>query len=269
MSSKTLNILFIADIVGENGITFAKRIIKKLKQKHSVDFCIANGENLSDGRGMTIKAAQTLFDMGINVITSGNHFWDKYGHVNELCGNANILRPDNYPEENPGTGANIYYLDNKYKVAVINLQGRTFMYPIDCPFKKALERVEKIKDSTKIIIVDFHAEATAEKQALGHFLAGKVSAVIGTHTHVQTADEKILEGFTAYITDAGMTGPVDSVIGLRKDISIKRFIYQTPMRYSIANGVSQFNGVVLKIDKKTGKSVKIKRISLLEDESNI
>jgi len=265
MKARSITILFIADIIGDPGIELTQRLLKKLVSKYAIDLVIANGENASSGKGITKKTADLLFDIGINVITSGNHFWDKCGFNTRLKINKNILRPANYPSENIGNGYTIYEIMYGYRIAVINLQGRTYMYPIDCPFKSADYLIEKVKNDANAIIIDFHAEATAEKQALAHYLDGKVSAVIGTHTHVQTSDEVILPNGTAYITDAGMTGPTDSVIGIKKEIAIKRFIHQTPFRFEVANGNCQFNGMTVEIDCKTGKAVAVNRIFLTED----
>ncbi|MFC1557100.1 TIGR00282 family metallophosphoesterase [candidate division KSB1 bacterium] len=259
-----MTVLFIADIVGEPGINITRDSLKDMIHEHSIDFCIANGENASSGKGITKKTAEQLFEYGIDVITSGNHYWDREGVLHQLSLNKRILRPANYPGENTGEGSGIYPLVFNHKIAVLNLQGRTFMQTIDCPFKKAVSEIELLRNTTKLIVVDIHAEATAEKKALAYYLDGKVSAVIGTHTHIQTADEMILPGGTAYITDAGMTGPVDSVIGIDKEIAIKRFIYQTPFRYKIANGLSQFNGILLNIDQNSGKAQEIRRIAFTE-----
>ncbi len=265
MTANTINLLFIADIIGDPGIEIVKKNLSRLKSEYSVDFCVANGENASSGKGLTRKTANQLFDIGIDILTSGNHFWDKEAALTQLKSSRNILRPANYPGENSGFGSTVFNLPDNNRIAVINLQGRTFMYPIDCPFKCADTEVERLRKITKLIFVDMHAEATAEKQAIAHHLDGKVSAVIGTHTHVQTADEKILKGGTAFITDAGMTGPVDSVIGLKKEIAIKRFIYQTPFRYTLAGGPNQFNGVLVNINTLSGKAVAIERIYFEEN----
>jgi len=259
---KTLKVLFIADIVGEGGLNILSNIIEELIKKYSIDLCIANGENASLGKGLTPKILDKLFRIGIHVVTSGNHIWDKNKIIPALENNLYLLRPINYPPGNPGKGSVIFSKNRETKVGIINAQGRTFMYPIDCPFRTVLEEVKRIRKETNLIIVDFHAEATSEKLAFAYYLDGKVSAIIGTHTHIQTADERILPQGSAYITDVGMTGSHDSVIGIDKAIAIRRFLYQIPVRYETANHDLKFNGALITIDKETGKAVNIKRISL-------
>jgi hypothetical protein len=256
-----INILFIGDIVGQPGLDITQMWLPSLRKKYNIDFIIANGENASDGKGCTEKEAKILFELGVNVITGGNHTWDKHQSQEYLKIEPRVLRPQNYPK---GTHGNGYYVfDSGFgKVAVINLQGRTFMAPIDCPFRSAEWVLSKLKQETKVIIIDFHAEATAEKLALVNFLNGKVSAVIGTHTHVQTADERIFSDGTGYITDCGMTGPYDSVIGMKTDAAINRFLYQTPQKYVTATNNVHLTGVVLKVDSTSGKTIEIERIFL-------
>ncbi len=261
-TSKEIRVLFIADIVGKPGLEIVSKLTPSLRERLKVDFCIANGENGCEGKGLTKKIAREYFNSGIDLITSGNHIWDNRDIYDELRTNGRILRPLNYPDGNYGKGSTIVTLEDGLKIGVINLQGRTFMYSIDCPFKKGLSEVRRIQKYTQIIIVDFHAEATAEKVAMGWYLDGKVSAVIGTHTHVPTADERILPEGTAYITDVGMTGPFDSVIGLKKEVAIKRFLHQTPVRFKPAEENLRFCGVLVNIDANTGKATKIERISL-------
>lgn len=260
MNNNVVNVLFIADIVGKPGFKTVTKYIHEIKNKYQINFCIANGENGAGGKGITDKIARDYFELGIDVITSGNHIFEKANVFNNLGDERRLLRPLNYPPTNPGHGTYIGTLPDQTKIGVINIQGRTFMYPIDCPFRTISEELNKINQIAKIIIVDFHAEATAEKMAMGWYLDGKVSAVIGTHTHIQTADERILDKGTGYITDAGMTGPYDSVIGLRKEIAIRRFINQTPSFYQVADNDNRFCGVILKIDKNTGKTLHIERI---------
>ncbi len=253
---KVLNILFIGDIVGNPGLELTETILKNYFQKYNIDFCIANGENLVDGKGINEEAAQKVFNLGVHVITGGNHLWDNW-HARKLLGaNRNVLRPLNYPAENPGNGYVVYDLGEKGKVGVLNLQGRVYMQTIDCPFKKADWAVGKIHEQTKVVFVDMHAEATAEKMALGWYLDGRISALVGTHTHIQTADARILPRGTAYITDVGMTGPYDSVIGLKKDIAIRRFLHQTPYKYEMASHDVRMCGVYLQADAETGKALK-------------
>ncbi len=257
-----INVLFIGDVVGEPGLRIVEMLLPNFKKMYNVDFCIANGENVADGKGITPETAQRLFKAGVNVITTGNHVWDKLQFVKDyLINEPNILRPLNYPKGTYGKGYVVYNLPSKnIKIAVINLQGRVFLYPIDCPFRTAEMALAKISKETKIIIVDMHADATAEKMAMGWYLDGRVSAVVGTHTHIPTADGRILPGGTAYITDIGMTGPYDSVIGMEKRSSILRFLYQTPHKYEVAQNDVKFSSVLISIDAETGKALRIESI---------
>jgi hypothetical protein len=260
LSQKKINVLFIADIIGRPGLTIVKQVINQLRQQHQIDFCIANGENGSAGKGLTAAIAQDYFNHGIDVITSGNHIFEKYGVHKLLNSNNKIIRPLNYPFGVSGKGSFVATILDNIKIGVINIQGRTFMFPIDCPFRTAKEEINRIRQITPIIIVDFHAEATAEKMAMAWYLNGKVSAVIGTHTHIQTADETILDKGTAYITDVGMTGPYNSVIGMKKEVAIRRFIQQLPERYQPADSDLRFAGVVITINVENGKAESIKRL---------
>ncbi len=261
MLTDKITVLFIADIVGEPGINIVLEQIAGLKAKYSVDFCIANGENASRGKGITKTIVNQLIDAGVNAITSGNHIWEKPQFAKHMEKFTMVLRPANYPEGNIGYGYSMHSIDNETILAVLNLQGRTYLPSIDCPFRTADRLLKEIRKKTKNIIIDMHAEATAEKLAFAYHVDGKVSAVIGTHTHVQTADEKIMQKGTAYITDVGMTGPADSVIGLNKKIAINRFIYQIPIRYQIAGGKARLDGVIVKINPSSGKGHSIDRIS--------
>jgi hypothetical protein len=263
-----INILFIGDIVGQPGMNVVQLWLPSLQKKFRADAIIVNGENLSDGKGCTEKEAKQLFDLGVNSITGGNHTWDKHQSQDYLKKEPRVIRPLNYPK---GTIGNGYYIfdTTKGKVAVLNLQGRAYMSPIDCPFRSAEWIIPKLKQETKVIVVDFHAEATAEKLALVNFIEGKVSAVIGTHTHVQTSDERIFPNGTGYITDCGMTGPYDSVIGMKTDAAINRFLYQTPQKYQTATDNVHLCGVFLKIDSETGKTQEIERIFIPEFDKKI
>jgi len=256
MPQKSLNILFIGDIVGKPGIEITETLLKNYVQKYKIDFCIANGENLVDGKGIDEPSAKRIFDLGVHVITGGNHLWDNWHAKKLLSSNENVLRPLNYPQENAGNGYVIFDLGEKGKVGVLNLQGRIYMQPIDCPFKKADWAIEKIKERTNIIFIDMHAEATAEKMALAWYLDGRVTALVGTHTHIPTHDARILPKGTAYISDVGMTGPYDSVIGMKKDIAIKRLIHQTPYKYETASHDIRICGVYLLADVETGRALK-------------
>ena len=255
MAQQFLNILFIGDIVGTPGLEITQGLIKNYIQKYQIDFCVANGENLVEGKGVNEEMAAKVFNLGVHVITTGNHLWDNWHARKLLASSRTVLRPLNYPSDNPGNGYIIYDLGEKGKIGVINLQGRVYMQSIDCPFKKADWAIGKIQEQTKVIFIDMHAEATAEKMALAWYLDGRATAVVGTHTHIPTADARILPQGTAYISDVGMTGPYDSVIGLRKEIAIRRFIHQTPYKYEMATHDVRLCGVYLKADAETGKAL--------------
>jgi len=261
-----LKILFIGDIVGKVGRRVVTSFLPELREKHAVDLTIANCENAAGGIGVTPKIARQLLDLGIDVLTSGNHIWDKRDAVDFLDECDRILRPANYPPGAVGRGATVVETRTGVPVAVINLQGRVFMQEIDCPFRVGTDLVDSLRTRSVVQFVDIHAEATSEKIALGQHLAGRVSAVVGTHTHVQTADERILEGHTAYITDAGMTGPIDSVIGIRTELSIARFVTQLPQRFEAASGRGMLNGVVIDVSDETGAARGIERIVVCEGD---
>ncbi len=263
MSVRQIKVLFIADIVGDPGLNAVTEMLPSLIMKYEADLIIANGENMAGGSGLKKEQAQILFDLGVNIITSGNHIWSKPKIFPFLDQNPFILRPANYPDAAPGHGWCHMELHDGVRVGVINLQGRSFLFPIDCPFKMADKAIKDLKDhGCNSIIVDFHAEATAEKIAMGWYLNGRVSAVIGTHTHVQTADDRILDRGTGYITDAGMTGSHDSVIGMDIQTSLKRFLLQTPQYYKMALENIQCSGVILTIDSETGNTLSLNRIRL-------
>ena len=255
-----MRILFIGDIVGEPGRHAIKDLVPKIVKKEKIDFIVANGENVAGGSGITPALVDELLGYGIDVITSGDHIWKRKEITERLSQDARILRPANYPREAPGFGSTVVQSKSGVDVGVINIQGRVFMQAIEDPFRVVKSEVEKIKNKTRIIIVDVHAEATSEKMALGWLLDGSVSAVIGTHTHVQTADEKILPKGTAFLTDAGMTGPFDSVIGRNKEQILTRFMTQMPTKFEMAEGDIQLHGAIIEIDEKTGKADSIKRI---------
>lgn len=265
MQKNRVRVLFVADVVGKPGYEILSEILPGVIDRHKIDFVIANGENTNNGKGITEKQAERFIKLGVDVITGGNHTWENW-KLKDLFQNYNqVIRPANYPEGNIGTGVAVVEIRDNLKVAVLNLQGRTFMYPIDCPFRAADKLLHDIKKETSIILVDFHAEATAEKLAMAWYLDGRVSALIGTHTHVQTADERILPNGSAYITDAGMTGPHDSVIGMDIGIALHRFIKQTPRKFELATSNSRFNAVLIDIDTQSGKGLSIKRISLPQE----
>ncbi len=255
-----MNILVIGDIIGKSGRKAVADLLPKLKREHRLDLVIANGENAAGGMGITPKIVEELYSIGIDVITSGNHVW-KYKEIyGTLDKDPALLRPANYPPKVPGKGSCIFSTDKGEKVGVLNLSGRVFLAELDCPFRKADEEIEKLSKQTKIIIVDMHAEITSEKNAMGWYLDGRVSAVLGTHTHIPTADERILPEGTAYITDIGMVGSLDSVIGVKKELALKRFLSQIPIRFEVEKENIYLQGVVINIDSKTGRAKKIKRI---------
>ncbi len=258
--SKFINCFFIGDINGKPGLTLVSSVLKQYLQKYEIDVCIANGENVSEGKGIEEKDARILFDLGIQIITTGNHLWDRWTAKALLAKERNILRPLNYPKENAGNGFVIYDLKEKGKIGVVNLQGRTFMQSIDDPFRAADWAISKIANETKVIFIDIHAEATAEKMALGWHLDGRCSALVGTHTHIPTADARILPQGTAYITDVGMSGPYDSVIGMKKEVAIRRFQFQTPFKFEMAEHDVRICAVFIQIDAETGKAVKIEQV---------
>ncbi|UWZ80957.1 TIGR00282 family metallophosphoesterase [Geoalkalibacter halelectricus] len=257
-----MRILFIGDIVGRPGRQALRQHLDSLVDTHLVDMVVANGENAAGGFGLTHEISRELFDLGVQVITTGNHIWDKKESLDSLLAEERILRPANYPEGVAGRGAKVYSSPGGVRLGVINLEGRVFMANLDCPFRVADRLVEELRRHTPLILVDFHAEATSEKIALGHYLAGRVSAVFGTHTHVQTADERILAGGTAFITDVGMTGSQDSVIGIRKEIAIEKFLKQVPMRFEIAKKDPVLSAVLLDIDEDSGRAHSIERVFL-------
>ncbi|MBU0548089.1 MAG: TIGR00282 family metallophosphoesterase [Candidatus Omnitrophica bacterium] len=255
-----MKILFIGDIVGSPGREAIKKLVVPLKQEYAVDFVIANAENASGGSGITAKVAAELFVSGVDVLTSGDHIWKKREIFELINQEEKILRPLNFPSGAPGRGAAVFKSKKGVKIGIINVNGRVFMEALDCPFKAAFKVAEELTKETKIIIVDIHAEATSEKIALGWYLDGKVSAVLGTHTHIQTADERILPKGTAYISDAGMTGPYDSVIGRRVEDVLTRFLSSIPVRFEVAEGNIQLHGVLVEIDEATGKANSISRV---------
>lgn len=257
-----MKILFIGDIVGRPGRHLVRDALPRLVDQHMIDLVVANGENAAAGFGLTADVVAELFDMGIDVMTTGNHVWDKRDGLACLDHEPALLRPANYPAETPGRGCGVFQTAAGLSVAVVNLEGRVFMNTLDCPFRKADAILEELGADQKILFVDFHAEATSEKGALAAYLDGRVSAVVGTHTHVQTADERVLPGGTAFISDVGMSGSRDSVIGIRKELSIQRFMTQRPVRYEIAKKDPVLCGVVVSIDESTGKATGIERVQV-------
>jgi metallophosphoesterase (TIGR00282 family) len=260
-----MKILFIGDIVGKTGRNAVKALLPSLIDKYKVSFVIANAENIAGGFGLTEQLVGELFRMGVHVITTGNHVWDKKDFVQYIVKDNRVLRPINYPPGVPGAGSIVFNAPGGSKVGVINISGRVFMMGMDCPFRTITPEIERMAQETKIIIVDMHAEATSEKIALGYYLDGKVSAVIGTHTHVQTADEKILANGTAYITDAGMTGPAHSVIGMEVNQIIQRFLTSMPARFETAPGEAILSAVVVEVNEESGRATGIQRVQLYHE----
>jgi 2',3'-cyclic-nucleotide 2'-phosphodiesterase len=260
-----MRILFIGDIVGSPGRKIVHDRLADILAQRSIDLCIANGENSASGFGITPRLAEELFASGIEVITGGNHIWDRKEIFEYFPHEPRLLRPANFPNGSPGKGLYVGRAKNGAGYAVLNLQGRTFMTPIDDPFRAASDQLAKIPADVKVVVVDMHAEATSEKQAMGWFLDGKVSVVLGTHTHVQTADNHVLPGGTAYITDVGMTGPHDSVIGMDKQGIVQRFIDGLPARFTVAEGDVQMNTVLIDADETTGRARSIERLNFRLD----
>ncbi len=254
-----MNILFVGDVFGTLGKRVLAERLPNLLREHAVDVCIANGENAAGGHGITRNLARKFRRFGVDVITGGNHSFSNQDAVDALANEQNVLRPLNFPDGNLGVGKVLF--GEKQRIGVVNLLGRTFAPEhLDCPFRKGKQAVEQLRKQTPIILVDFHAEATSEKKALFYFLDGMVSAVIGTHTHVQTADEQISPKGTAFITDVGMTGPEDSCIGIKPDPIIKRFLLGTPVRFEPSDQGPLLSAIVLEIDERTGACKSIKRI---------
>ncbi len=257
-----MKVLFIGDVIGKPGRRVLRDLLKQIIEEHAIDLVIANCENAAGGFGVTRDIVEELYGYRIDVLTSGNHIWDKKEIDTFINEYRTLLRPANYPNGSLGTGSVVVETENGVPVAVINLEGRVFMQPLDCPFRTAERELDKVRAKAKIVIVDMHAEATSEKQALGWFLDGRVSAVVGTHTHVQTSDERILPEGTAYITDVGMTGPCDSVIGIKKDIIVTKFLTSVPARYEVAKNNVWLQSVILTIDEATGKGTRIERLNM-------
>jgi metallophosphoesterase (TIGR00282 family) len=256
-----VKILFVGDIVGEPGRKAVRQLVPKLKRQHEVHLVIANGENSAGGAGITVNTAMEIYAAGVDVITTGDHLWDQKEVTALLQNEPRFLRPLNYPRGTIGQGSLIWQVASTPPVAVMNLQGRTFMAALENPFACALAEIEKLRETTPIIFVDFHAEATSEKIALARMLDGKVSAVIGTHTHVQTADEQIFPGGTAYLTDSGFTGPQASVLGREIEPVIRRFLTNTPQKFGIADDDIVLKGALIEIDDVSGKATSIQRVS--------
>jgi metallophosphoesterase (TIGR00282 family) len=257
-----MNILIIGDVMGKPGRHAVHNAMDRVKNDHSIDFVIANGENLANGTGIQPDSFKAILDTGVDVVTTGNHVWSKK-EVREILGkDPRLLRPHNYPVENPGTGLGIYDCKGT-PIAVLNLMGRVFMYNIDCPFKSADRAIQEVQGKAKIIMVDMHCEATSEKRAMGWYLDGRVSSVTGTHTHVMTADEEILPGGTAYLTDIGFSGSPKSIIGMKVQPILQRFLTGAPNRFEVSEELPYLlQAVVVSVEPETGKATKIERIRL-------
>ena len=255
-----MNLLFIGDVVGRPGREAVKARLADLVRRHEVDFVIANGENTAGGMGITAQVSEELFQAGVDALTTGNHVWRQRTAIPFIDADHRVLRPANYPPGTPGRGGEVFVTPHSGAIGIVNVQGRTFMEPLDCPFRAADREIERIRGRTNVIILDVHAEATSEKLAMGWYLDGRVSAVIGTHTHVQTADERILPKGTAYITDAGMAGPRDSVLGVKSELIIQRFLTGMPAKFELADAPLMLNGVLVSIDTETGRARSIERV---------
>lgn len=264
---KTIRVLCIGDVVGATGRTMFQKHIDRVRKAHSIDAVIVNGENAAGGRGITSRIAKSFIHNGADVVTTGNHIWQKKEVYNYLDESTTLLRPANYPSGCPGKGITTFVC-GQYVIGVMNLQGRVFMKDhIDCPFRTAESALSFLRTKTPIIIVDFHGEASSEKMAMGHFLDGKVSAVVGTHTHVQTADERILPGGTAFMTDLGMTGSLNGMLGMQKEPIIQNFLIQMPVKFKVCTeNPVVMSGVWIEIDPASGHAVKIERVRILDEQ---
>jgi 2',3'-cyclic-nucleotide 2'-phosphodiesterase len=259
-----VKVLFIGDIFGEPGRRALARAVPRLVAQRQIDIVIGNGENAAGGFGITPELAEELFDLGLAVITTGNHAWDKKEILDYFPREPRLLRPANYPSGVPGNGSVVVESAGGEQLGVLQLMGRAYMPTLDCPFQVAKKELAALKKRTVAVIVDMHAEATSEKMAMGHYLDGEVVAVVGTHTHVQTADDQILPKGTAYMTDIGMTGPLHSVIGVKKELAIEKFLTGMPRRFEVASGPSVFCAVLLELDARLGKALSIERIRIID-----
>ncbi|UCC73245.1 MAG: TIGR00282 family metallophosphoesterase [Gemmatimonadota bacterium] len=260
-----MRILFVADLVGKPGRRAAQALLPNFREQQAVDVVVANGENLAAGFGVTTSTVSDLFNLGVDVVTSGNHIWDRPDGVELLESEPRLLRPANYPPDNPGSGAHVVECGSS-RIAVVNLQGRVFMPTIDDPFRVGRALVDELRAETNIIVIDFHAEATAEKLAFARYMDGLVSAIVGTHTHVPTADAQILPGGTAYVTDLGMTGAHGGVIGYRAEQAIKRAALGRRVRLEPADSDLRLQGAIVEVDQASGHATHIERIDLVYKE---
>lgn len=259
-----MNILFVGDIVGKPGRRVLAQLLPDLRREFSVDLVIANGENSAGGFGITRETFEEILACGVDVVTGGNHTWQAREVLTLLDSDLRLLRPANYPAGTPGRGGGVFHPSkgrSTTRVAVLNLEGRIFMEPLDSPFRVGWDQVELLRRETPVVVIDIHAEATSEKAALAWYLDGRVSAVVGTHTHVQTADERLLPNGTAFITDVGMTGPRDSIIGMGREEVLQRFLTLLPTRFDVAKGPAQLNAILLDIDDESGRARGIQRVN--------
>lgn len=259
-----MKVLIIGDIMGEPGRRAIARAMPRLVSQRQIDIVIGNGENIAGGFGITPDLAEELFEMGLAVITTGNHAWDKKEILDYFPREPRLLRPANYPAGVPGYGSYVIETSSGEHLGVLHLMGRAYMPTLDCPFQVARKELVGLKNRAAAVIVDMHAEATSEKMAMGHYLDGEVTAVVGTHTHVQTADEQILPKGTAYLTDIGMTGPLHSVIGVKKELAIEKFLTGMPRRFEVASGPTVFCAALVELDARLGKALSIERIRIID-----
>lgn len=259
-----MKILYIGDIMGEPGRRAVARAVPRLVSQRKIDVVIGNGENIAGGFGITPELAEEMFEIGLSAITTGNHAWDKKEIVDYFPRERRLLRPANYPEGVPGQGSVVIETAAGEEIGLLQLMGRVYMPTLDCPFQTAKREMAKLKKRVAAVIVDMHAEATSEKMAMGHYLDGEATAVVGTHTHVQTADEQILPLGTAYMTDIGMTGPLHGVIGVKKELAIEKFLTGMPRRFEVASGPVVFCAVLIELDARIGKALSIERIRILD-----
>lgn len=260
-----MRLLFLGDVVGRGARLALRRRLRALRRERTVDFVVANGENAAGGKGLDPDSAEELFDAGVDVLTSGNHVWQHTRLLPVLEQESRIVRPENFPAGNPGHGWTVQRAANGRRVGVLNLIGRAFMGSYDCPFRAADRVLTAHAGDADVVLVDMHAEATAEKVAMGWHLAGRVAGVVGSHTHVQTADERVLPGGTGYLTDAGMCGPVDSVIGMRREEVLRRFVTQMPARFEVAKGPVVLQGALIDVDPATGRATAIARLQEMDE----
>jgi len=259
-----MKVLYIGDIMGEPGRRAVARSVPRLVSQRKIDVVIGNGENVAGGFGITPELAEELFGMGLSAITTGNHAWDKKEILDYFPRDRRLLRPANYPENVPGQGSVVIETKSGEELAVLQLMGRVYMPTLDCPFQVAKREMAKLRTRVAAVLVDMHADATSEKMAMGHYLDGEATAVVGTHTHVQTADEQILPRGTAYLTDIGMTGPLHGVIGVKKELAIEKFLTGMPRRFEVASGPTVFCAALIELDARIGKALSIERIRLLD-----